>query len=319
MARCGFVLFCKEMAIIQISAMLNNIVVTSKLLWSCVDVKIGMDMRLWGDATGVEQLPVLEMLAAQGYQGVEIPVCGQGRSALKLLSVALDGLGLAVTTSARLPAHANPLSPDEATRRAAVDYLCARVDESATLGSQLLSGGLFQAQGVFSGKPPSDREWEWSRSCLREVADYAAKMGVSLGLEFQSRFDAYLINTAAEAARMCRDVGHLNIGVLYNTFHAHLEEFNPARALPAAGEQLLHVCLSESHRGELGRGQVQWRETFATLDFLNYSGWLMVQALAIAKDPPGTQNTWRNNFDSREQLAADAIQLIQQILRSQRQ
>lgn len=284
-----------------------------------MDVKIGMDMRLWGEATGVEQLPVLETLAAQGYQGVEIPVCGQGRSALKLLRVALDDLGLEVTSSVRLPPQANPLAPDESARRAAVEYLCARVDESAVLGSNLLSGGLFQAQGVFSGKPPTDREWEWSRGCLREVADYAAGMGVTLALEFQNRFDAYLINTAADAARMCRDIGLGNVGVLYNTFHAHLEEFNPARALPAAGEHLVHVRLSESHRGELGRGQVQWRETFATLDFLDYSGWLMVQALAVATDGVPTDNIWRNNFDDCEQLSADAIGMIQQILRIQRQ
>ncbi|MEP4149048.1 MAG: sugar phosphate isomerase/epimerase family protein [Halioglobus sp.] len=284
-----------------------------------MDVKIGMDMRLWGDATGMEQLSVLEMLAAQGYEGVEIPVCGQGSSALKLLRVAVDDLGLAVTTSVCLPAQANPLSPDDAIRRNAVNYLCARVDEAAILGSQLLCGGFFQAQGVFSGKPPSDREWEWSRGCMREVAEYAAGLGIALALEFQSRFDAYLINTASEAARMCRDVGLGNMGVLYNTFHAHVEEFNPARALPAAGEHLTHVRLSESHRGELGRGQVQWRETFATLDFLNYSGWLMVQALAVAGNTASGENIWRNNFDSREQLSADAIQLIQQILRMQRQ
>ena len=284
-----------------------------------MDVRIGMDMRLWGDSTGVEQLPVLEMLAVQGYEGVEIPVCGQGSSALKLLRVALEDLDLAVVTSARLPPQANPISPDAAMRRAAVDYLRARVDESAVLGSSVLCGGLFQSQGVFSGKPGTDREWEWSRHCLREVAEYAAGMGISLALEFQSRFDAYLINTAAEAARMCRDLNMGNVGVLYNTFHAHLEEFNPARALPAAGEHLTHVRLSESHRGELGRGQVQWSETFATLDFLDYSGWLMVQALGVGGAHSAPENIWRDNFDSREQLSADAMRLIRQILRIQRQ
>ena len=284
-----------------------------------MDVKIGMDMRLWGAGTGVDQLPVLEMLAAQGYEGVEIPVCGQGTSALKLLRVALDDLGLAVTTSARLPVDANPISADTSVRRRAVEYLRARLDESAMLGSRMLCGGLFQAQGVFSGRPGSDREWEWSRQCLREAAEYAAGMGIALALEFQSRFDAYLINTAADAARMCRDIGLENVGVLYNTFHAHLEEFNPARALPAAGEQLLHVRLSESHRGELGRGQVQLPETFATLDFLDYQGWLVVQALGVNDTAPSPENIWRNNFDSPEQLSADAIRLIRQILRVQRQ
>ena len=284
-----------------------------------MDVRIGMDMRLWGDNTGVEQLPVLELLASQGYEGVEIPVSGQGRSALKLLRVALDDLDIAVTTSTHLPPEANPISPDAGVRRAAVDYLRARLDESAILGSRLLCGGLFQSHGVFSGKPGSDREWEWSRQCLREAADYAAGMGISIALEFQSRFDAYLINTAADAARMCRDVGTGNVGVLYNTFHAHLEEFNPARALPSAGEQLLHVRLSESHRGELGRGQVQWQETFATLDFLDYNGWLVVQALAVADETAYPESIWRNSFDSREQVSADAIRLIHQILRIQRQ
>jgi D-psicose/D-tagatose/L-ribulose 3-epimerase len=89
--------------------------------------------------------------------------------------------------------------------------------------------------------------------------------------------------------------------------------------LPAAGEQLLHVRLSESHRGELGRGQVQWHETFATLDFLDYRGWLIVQALAVGSASASPENIWRNNFDSREQLSADAIRLIRQILRIQRQ
>mgnify|MGYP001812714081 CR=1 FL=1 len=284
-----------------------------------MDVNIGMDMRLWGEATGVEQLPVLEMLAGLGYDGVEVPVSGQTSSALKVLRVALQDLGLAVTSSARLPAQANPLSPDASVRRAAVDCLKSRLDDSAMLGSSMLCGGFYQAQGVFSGSPPTDREWEWSRRCLREAGEYAAELGITLAIEFQSRFDSYLINTAGEAARMCRDVGLENVGVVYNTFHAHLEEFNPARALPAAGEHLVHVRLGESHRGVLGRGQVQLMETFATLDFLDYRGWLVVEALAPGMGSVHPDNLWRKNFDSPEQLSGDAIRLIQQILRTQRQ
>ena len=42
-----------------------------------MDVKIGMNLRLWAPDPGVEQLPRLEMLAAQGYEGVEVPLAGQ--------------------------------------------------------------------------------------------------------------------------------------------------------------------------------------------------------------------------------------------------
>ena len=286
-----------------------------------MEVRVGMDMRLWGDATGVAQLPVLEMLQRQGYEGVEVPLPGgQGASELKLLAVALADLGLDICAWTRLPPEANPVSTDPAVRAAALDFLKARLDETAVLGSELLGGGLFQSQGVFSGHSPTDREWDWSRRCLQQAGEYAASLGIKLALEFQSRFDAHLVNTATDAARMCADIGLDNVGVLYNTFHAHLEEFNPARALPSAGDRLMHVHLSESHRGELGRGQVHWNETFATLDFLGYSGWLMVQALGVGQPHSAhPNNIWRNNFDSREQLSADAIALVRQALRLQRQ
>jgi len=283
-----------------------------------MDVKYGIDMRLWGETTGVEHLPVIESLAGLGYNGVEIPVCGQGNSELKLLRAALEDLGLEVTTGTRLPPSANPVSPVKRSRELALDFLKARLDETALLGSQLLGGCLFQSVGWFSGAPPTDREWEWSRQCLRGAADYAADLGITLALEFQSRFDAYLINTVADAVRMCEDVDRGNLGILYNTFHAHLEEFNPARALPAAGDRLIHIRLSESHRGELGRGQVQWHETFATLAFLDYNGWLVVQALGVDGNPVHPENIWRDSFESRESLSADAIQLLQQIIRVQR-
>ncbi len=284
-----------------------------------MDVKFGMGMRLWGDQIGVAELPILESLAALGYHGVEIPVAGQGDSALKLLRVALKDLGLEVIACARLSAEANPVSPDQQIRERALEQLKRRIDEAALLGAELLVGGFYQAQGCFSGEPPSDREWEWSRGCLRLAGEYAASRGIALALEFQSRYDVHLINTASAAARMCRDIGLDNLGVTYNTFHAHLEEFNPARALPAAGDRLLYVRLSESHRGELGRGQVQWQETFATLAFLDYHGWLTVQALGTGQDSAHPENIWRDCFDNREALAADAIRMVESAIRTQRQ
>lgn len=283
-----------------------------------VNVNISMNLRLWSESPGVEQLGLLEMLATQGYAGVEVPLGGQSTSTLKILAAAAADLDLGLTTCARLPAGANPLSPERGVRRAAVDALLQRLDESVLLGSKLLCGGFFQAQGEFSGYPPSDREWEWSRQCLREVGERAAQLGITLALEFQSRFDAHLINTAAVAARMCRDIGLDNIGVTYNTFHAHLEESNPAEALPATGGRLVHVRLAESHRGELGRGQVPFPETFATLDFLGYEGWLVVEALAPGVGSVHPENIWRSRFDDADQLSANALAMVNATLRQLR-
>ena len=285
-----------------------------------MDVKIGMNMLLWGAETNVSHIPVFEGLAQAGFDGVEISVVGQGVSELKLMRTAVEDLGMALTTSTFVPPEANPIAQDAAIRGAAVDYLKARIDEAAVLGSELLVGGIYQAHKVFSGGAPTDQEWEWSRQYLRETGEYAAGAGIRLGLEFLNRFEVYLINTASDAARMCRDVGLDNVGVLYDTHHANIEAPNPALALPECGDHLFHIHLSESHRGTLGSGQVWWDETFSTLNFLDYSGWLTIEAFGTS-DPAivGAANIWRNAFDSEEQLYTDGIDFIRKALRDQSQ
>ncbi len=283
-----------------------------------MDVKLGLDMRLWGAATGVGQLPLLEAIAGAGYQGISVPLAGQNSSELKLLGVEAATCGLEVSVTASLPPSVNPISADPGRRTLALDYLRVRVDDTHKLGGAVLSGAIFQAQGVFSGARATDQEWEWCRQFLKALGEYAAERGVSLGLEFQSRYDTYLINTAADAARMCRDVGLPSLGVIYNTFHAHLEELSPALALPAAGDRLSQVYLSDSHRGTLGSGQVHWEQSFATLNFLDYRGWLIVQGLGWhAADPEAGGNIWRSRFDNETQFYTDALSFVRGLLRDQ--
>ncbi len=276
-----------------------------------------MNMLLWGAETRTAHIPVFEGLASAGFDGVEISVVGQSSSQLKLMREAVLGLGLELTASTFIPADVNPIATDPATRRKALDYLRARIDDAATLGSELLVGAVYQAHKVFSGRGPTDQEWEWSRQYLRAAGEHAADAGVRLGLEFLNRFEVYLINTAADAALMCRDVGLDNVGVLYDTHHAHIEDPDPVIALPAAGDHLFHIHLSESHRGTLGSGQVNWDETFATLDFLGYSGWLTIEAFGMS-DPAivGAANIWRQAFDSEEQLYRDGLRFIREHLRA---
>lgn len=278
-------------------------------------IKIGMNMLLWGAETRASHIPVFEGIARAGFDGVEISVVGQEKAELDTLRSAVADLGMSLTTSTFVPPEANPISEDIGVRGLAVDYLKARVDEAAILGSDILVGGVYQAHKYFNGRGPTDQEWEWSRQYLREVGEYAQACGVRLGLEFLNRFEVYLINTAADAARMCRDVGLDNVGVLYDTHHANIEDPNPAIALPATGENLMHVHLSESHRGTLGAGQVKWEETFATLKFLQYDGWLTIEAFGTSDEAiVGAANVWRNAFDSPEQLYTDGLAFIRSAL-----
>jgi len=280
-----------------------------------MDIKIGMNMLLWGAQTNLSHIPVIEGIARAGFDGVEISVVGQAEQELLTIRSTAEDLGLSLTASTFVPPEANPISADQGDRLRAIDHLKARVDEAVLLGSDILVGGIYQAHKVFSGTGPTEQEWQWSQQYLREVGEYAEQGGVRLALEFLNRFEVYLINTAADAAKMCVDVGLANVGVLYDTHHANIEDPNPDVALPQCAEHLFHVHLSESHRGTLGTGQVKWQETFDALKSMDYSGWLTIEAFGTSDAAiVGAANIWRNAFDTPEQLYTDGIAFIRDAL-----
>ena len=88
---------------------------------------------------------------------------------------------------------------------------------------------------------------------------------MTLGLEYLNRFECYLLNTAADGARFCRDVNHPRCKMMYDTFHSHIEEKNTPAAIRALKDCLAHVHISENDRSTPGTGNVRWAETFDTL------------------------------------------------------
>ena len=276
-----------------------------------MDVKIGMNMLLWGIETTPEKMPVFEGLAEAGFDGVEIPLVGQSESQLKEMAAACDALGLERTSSAFVGLDTNPISSEPAIRRAALENLKRAVDDANVIGSEMIIGGLYQAHKYFTGTAATSDEWNWSAEYLHSAGEYAARSGVSLGLEFLNRFEVFLICTSADCKRMVEQVGLDNVGVHYDTHHANIEDPVPAIALENIRNEINHVHLSESHRGTLGTGQVDWQANFDALKAIDYSGWLVIEAFGTT-DPElaGAANVWRNAFESPEALYREGIQFI---------
>lgn len=280
-----------------------------------MNVKIGMNMLLWGIEISPRHIPVFENLAAAGYDGVEIPVVGQSTADLKTIATACDGLGLARTASAFVSADVNPISPNPVIRAAAVDNLKKGIDDAKLIGAEILVGGIYQAHKYFTGSGPTEQEWHWSADYLRTCGEYARQVGVRLGLEPLNRFEVFLINTSAECKRMVEQVGLGNVGVHYDTHHANIEDPDPREALQNIKGVMNHVHLSESHRGTLGTGQVDWDANFAALHEIDYSGWLVIEAFGNS-DPnlAAAANVWRNAFTSEEEVYRKGIDFIRERL-----
>lgn len=280
-----------------------------------MQVKIGINMLLWGIEITPEHIPVFEALAAAGYDGVEIPVIGQSQDELRTMAAACDALGLARTASAFVGEAVNPISPDPAVRQAAVDSLKKTIDGTQLIGADIVVGGIYQAHKYFTGTAPTPQEWDWSADYLRTCGEYAQQFGIRLGLEALNRFEVFLINTSADGKRMVEQIGLDNVGVHYDTHHANIEDPNPHEALVNVQGVLNHVHLSESHRGTLGTGQVDWEANFAALHEIDYSGWLVIEAFGNM-DPnlAAAANVWRNAFASPEEVYRKGIEFIRKRL-----
>jgi D-psicose/D-tagatose/L-ribulose 3-epimerase len=272
-------------------------------------MKLAMNMLLWsGDVSGPEFDPVFSMLKDAGYDGVEIPIFDREVDKYARLGERLEALGLERLAVSARTADDDPTAADS---RAAVEATKANLDSAAALGATILLGPLGAPLGVFSGLPPTEEERSRSIAYLREVAPYAEERGVTIALEYLNRFEMYLTNTAADLAALVREVDHPRIRMMYDTFHAHIEEKSPGEAIRACADVLVHVHLSESDRSTPGAGQVAWDKTFAALREIGYDGWLAIEAFGDAlPELVAATKIWRRMYESEEQLARDGIAFV---------
>jgi D-psicose/D-tagatose/L-ribulose 3-epimerase len=275
-------------------------------------VKLGMNMLLWStDVSGPEYDVTFAMLKGAGFDGVEIPIFDREIDKYAELGRRLDDIGLERIAVGARSADDNPISADPAVRAEAAAATRANLDSAAALGATIICGPLAAPLGVFSGAPPTAEEKALSVACLRDVAPYAEERGVTIAVEYLSRFEMYLTNTAADLAALVREVDHPYIRMMYDTFHANIEEKSPRAALLECRDVLAHVHLSESDRSTPGTGQVAWEETFAALHEIGYDGWVAIEAFSGSlPELAAATKIWRRMYESEEQLARDGAAFI---------
>jgi D-psicose/D-tagatose/L-ribulose 3-epimerase len=271
-------------------------------------MKFGMNLLLWTGDMSDAMLPTLQMLKTAGYDGVEMPIFAPDVDKFASWSQKLDDLGLQRLGVTIRGEEDNPISADPVIRTRGVELTSRTVDCCQASGCTHLVGPYHSAIGVFSGAGPTDDEWKWGVESMQQVAEHAGQAGVMLGVECLNRFECYLLNCHADAARFVREVDHPNCKMMYDTFHANIEEKNIATAINDCADVLGHVHISENDRSTPGQGDVKWDETFDALRSVNYDGWMGVEAFGLAlPEIAAATKIWRRMYDSEEQLARDAL------------
>ena len=276
-------------------------------------MKFGMNLLLWTGAMNDDMIPVVASLKEMGYDGVEIPVFEDNIDLYTQWGVRLKEMGLECTAVTVRGEEDNPISADPAVRALGVENNKRALDNAAAAGAVRLVGPYHSALGVFSGQGPTEDEWKWGVDSMRQVAEHAETVGITLGVEALNRFETYLLNTHADSARFVREVDHPNARMMYDTFHANIEEKDIAQAIRDCSDVCALVHISENDRSTPGTGNVDWDTNFNTLKEVGYDGWMVVEAFGLAlPELVAATKIWRRMYESEEQLAGDALKFMQE-------
>jgi len=96
-------------------------------------------------------------------------------------------------------------------------------------------------------------------------------------LEPLNRYESRYLNTVADNAAVVDAVAHPNAGLIADTFHMSIEEADPAAALRAAGDRVVHVHLGDNNRLLPGHGRLDWPAIFAALRDIGYEGYVNLE------------------------------------------
>ena len=274
-------------------------------------MKYGLNLLLWTPEVTAAHAPLLSQIKTWGYDGAELPLFAGDGATGKELGRLCDDAGLARTAVTVCTAEANPIAEDAAVRRAGLEHLKAILDCCAAAGVETLCGPIHSALGEFSGAGRTPAEWERGVETLRAAAEHADSVGVTLAVEAINRFECYFLNAQTDAADFAAAVDRPALGCMYDTFHANIEEKDPAAAVRHCAATLRHVHVSENDRSTPGEGQVRWAETFAALEEVGYDGWMVIEAFGLAM-PELAEPTriWRKMFPSEEHLATRGLSFM---------
>jgi D-psicose/D-tagatose/L-ribulose 3-epimerase len=271
-----------------------------------------MNLLLWTDHVTDAQDAILDQIKALGFDAVEIPVFNTSDlGPYARLGKRLHSLGLAATAVTVMGQEFNPISPDTKIRAAAVAHLDRAMECGQQFGCEILCGPIHSAIGVFSGTGPTEDEFKLGVETLQKAAEKAQARGIKLAIEYLNRFEVYFLTTAAQTLRFVRAVNHPSCKMMYDSFHAHIEEKNQADAIRSCASETIHVHVSENDRGTPGTGQVDWDSFFGGLKQSGYNGYLTIEAFGTALPAlAAATKVWRSLFPEAVGLCRDGLAFI---------
>lgn len=275
-------------------------------------MQVGINLLCLSGFIEEQHLPHIRRLKELGYDGVEIPVLRGSVAHYQWLGRELDAIGLRRTSTSVVPSiDASPISSDAAVRKAGREHLDWALDCAIALGSESVGGPFHAPIGHFTGFGPTADELRYGAEAHNAMAERARANGIYLSLEQLNRFETYFLNTMEQARAYVDMVDHPAFRIMYDTFHANIEEQSQSRAIATLGEHMGVLHVSENDRGIPGRGHIDFAEVFGAVRKAGFDGWVTVEAFGAGlPELAAATCVWRPLFPDFETLFAESIGFV---------
>jgi len=280
-------------------------------------MKFGVNTMIWSGQYDSQVQKLLPLIKEKGFAGIEFPLFRLEGFNAAAVRKDTEAASLECTVASAFIHGLSPISDDAEIRRKALDHLKGLVGAAAEAGAKILCGPMYSPVGYLPGRRRNTDEWKWAVEGLQSLGDTLSANDVTLAVEPLNRFETYFLNTAADAALLCDQVAHPNIGILFDTFHANIEEKDIGAGIRAVGKHLRHMHTCENDRGIPGSGHVEWPAVFQALRDVRYDGWLTIESFGFnIGDISAAAAIWRDIEKTPESIAFDGIRFLKENVRS---
>ena len=273
-------------------------------------MKFGAYFAYWEKDWSANYIKYIKKMPKLGFDVLEIAAGNflelTNKDLADLKNCAKDN-GILLTSCIGLPAKYNTSSVNETVRQRGVTFLKKIIDVMDKIDSRIL-GGIIYAYWPADYSKPFDKKAERKQSIksMREVADYACGSGIMLCLETVNRFEHYLINDAAEAAALVKDINRDNVKVMLDSFHMNIEEDSFYDAIKNTGNLLGHFHVGEGNRKPPGKGTLPWEEMGKALNDISYTGCVVMEPFVKMGGQIGNDiKVWRDLSDKASPAKMD--------------
>lgn len=227
----------------------------------------------------------LNWVSQSGFDSAELCISNYDNIDVQKLKSDLKSHRLGCSTistgQARMLENISLIHDDPKAQKKAQQRILEHIDTAAVLESKVTIG-------LLRGLGDINRFTEQKKLLMKNLepcVEYAISKRVILLLEAINRYETVMLNSAEQTLALIKEMGNPDyIGILWDVFHANIEDASFENAIDSMGSRLKHVHLADSNRYFPGWGHIDFDSIYDKLQVVGYSEYVSFECLNLPSE-----------------------------------